>query len=149
MRPMIKNRGFFSGLIEKYCICHCNYTFYLHFNLISFCPKVRWSDTDAYNHTNYSSYLTFAEDAVFSAIRLKLSGSDNAAHSVHLISLTEDIIKRGKKQLLISYQNESLEGQDLTVHLWQTPEEGDCIVRCSIERDDNKICQIVIEYFSN
>ena len=88
--------------------------------------------------------MTFAEDAIYAALAMKSSGQSVSG----LGGLSEQVVARGVSRLQVSYQSESLEGQTLTSHLWQNEEEGDQVVRCSIERDGRNICQLVIQYHS-
>jgi len=73
--------------------------------------KVRWSDTDGYGHTNYISYIRFCEDAAM-----------QAAMEGKLPLYTDTLYDPETKQLQLSYQGESRAGEDLTVHLWQNPD---------------------------
>ncbi|XP_005094022.2 uncharacterized protein LOC101858767 [Aplysia californica] len=107
--------------------------------------KVRWSDTDGYNHVNALKYITFAEDAVHAA--LVHSESGEKTHNTALRGLTEDFLINGFKSMQISFQNESLEGENLVAYVWQPEEEDPSVVKCSIERNDQRICQLRFEYY--
>ena len=65
-----------------------------------------------------------------------------------LKGMTEDKLACGVRRLQISYQNESLEGQALVAYVWQTESEGQNVVRCSIERDNVSVCQLVLDYYA-
>lgn len=103
-------------------------------NTYAYDVKVRWNDTDTYNHTNFASYITFTESAIYSALANKPDS---------LGDITEEDVRSGCKNIKISYQNESLEGQTLNCYVWQ---DASGAVKCSIERDGGRICQLVLRY---
>ncbi|CAG5120785.1 unnamed protein product [Candidula unifasciata] len=64
-----------------------------------------------------------------------------------LKDMSKDILKQGLKLLRVCYINECLEGDVVDVHLWQEAGE-EFTVRCSVEKGEQLICQIVLQYFS-
>ncbi|BFZ06284.1 hypothetical protein BsWGS_09323 [Bradybaena similaris] len=76
-----------------------------------------------------------------------VSSTDRSSSRRALRGMSEDIVKQGMKLLRVCYINECNEGDVVDVHLWQEAGEG-FTVRCSVEKGEQLICQIVLEYFS-
>ncbi|CAG5117187.1 unnamed protein product [Candidula unifasciata] len=135
--------------------------------------QVSWSDTDHYQHTNFTSYARFSIDALHAAIRMENGNTENSrsnkdspatnadghnqrekasdssdAHPAALKGITREIISNGLKNIQICYLNESLEGQNLDAHVWQQAGQKHEVF-CSIERGSVEVCQLKLEYFEN
>jgi len=63
--------------------------------------KIAWSDTDNYKHTNFSSYLRFAIDAVHDALKQGKLQSQ----------ISEAEVSSGTAMAKIAYLGESVEGR--------------------------------------
>lgn len=102
--------------------------------------QIVWSDTDNNNHTNFTSYVNFAVNALHAA----MGQTSNTACVLHGIS--KKTLPNGLKELQVRYLGESQDGEGLTIHIWQ--EEHDDTVLCSIERDEKVLCQVKLVYFN-
>ena len=107
--------------------------------------KVRLSDIDSHNHTHSISYVDFAQSAVYSALTSPRDASKASSHIKALEGFTEKRARNGMKRLEVLYQSESQEGQELKVHVWQSEDDADNVVRCSIEGDGGVVCQLLLE----
>lgn len=97
--------------------------------------KVAWSDTDIYNHTNFSSYPRFAINAVHDALKNK-----------HLEGwLTKSDVEAGVAEIRLSYLGESLEGDLLHVKTWKVLGK-ERTVMCSIEKNNQVINQVMLTF---
>ncbi|XP_059174205.1 uncharacterized protein LOC131954494 [Physella acuta] len=102
-----------------------------------------WSDTDNNNHTNFTSYVNFAVNALHAAT----GQTNNSSTACVLHGVSKDTLPNGLKELQVRYLGESQDGEGLNVHIWQ--EEHDDTVLCSIERDETVLCQVKLVYFND
>ena len=88
--------------------------------------RVAWSDTDAYKHTNWSSYARFCVDAA------------------HLFSMEgklkhfTDNIENGLQRVELTYIGECLHGDTLHIHVWEDGTNTKCLY-FDICRNDKSI----------
>ena len=97
--------------------------------------KVAWSDTDMNNHATWSAYVRYAKDAAHHAFR---TGS---------LSKFEENLENGISKIQSHYLGECLEGDELTVYIWEDVQEN-YHIRCHIDKDKECIFQTIFSFFS-
>ena len=99
--------------------------------------KIAWSDTDNYKHTNFSSYLRFAIDAVHDALKQGKLQSQ----------ISEAEVSSGTAVAKVAYLGESVEGDVLRVKVW-CPEGLERTVMCSMEKEGQVVNQVTLTFHS-
>lgn len=98
--------------------------------------QVRWSDTDAYKHTNYLSYVKFCLDAAQDAVANDLYST-----------FTGDILCYGVRSIDVLYKAESKVNDMLTVSSWQD-DSNPYQINFSMHRTDGtNVYQSRIEFY--
>lgn len=93
-----------------------------------------WSDTDLYDHTNFSSYPRFAINGIHAALR-----------DGHLDGyLTKEDVEAGVAELKVAYLGESVEGDALQMKIWKLPEDRTFV--CSVEKNSQVINQVTLTF---
>lgn len=96
--------------------------------------KVAWSDTDMNNHATWSAYVRYAKDAAHHAVR---TGS---------LPDFEENLGKGISKIQSHYLGECLEGDELTVYIWEDSRES-YQLKCHIDKNEECIFQTVISFF--
>ena len=97
---------------------------------------VRWSDTDAYRHTNYLNYVNFCRDA-----------ASDAVDKGYLSVLEGDLLNYSLKTMQMTYKAESLPSQELLVSVWED-EKNPYLLHFDISREEKTIFQSSLEFHS-
>ncbi|GFS11581.1 hypothetical protein ElyMa_001351100 [Elysia marginata] len=122
---------------------------------------VQWKDTDNYKHTNWTSYVRWATDALHAALLLQspslpshyspyttTGDSVTSTAKAALHGITEDIIARGLQKMHIVYLRECLQGESVEIHVWQNSREEKELVYFSVVKDGEDVCQIKFWFFT-
>merc|ERR1711874_1857 len=73
--------------------------------------------------------------------------SSSSSNEPVLNGLTRSMLRHGYKDIQISFQAETSEGQQLKVHIWQQDDEGPAVMRASVEFRGYSCCQMRIEFY--
>uniref|UniRef100_A0A2C9L6B3 Acyl-ACP thioesterase-like C-terminal domain-containing protein n=2 Tax=Biomphalaria glabrata TaxID=6526 RepID=A0A2C9L6B3_BIOGL len=116
-------------------------------NTYSYPITVQWLDTDGFRHTNFSSYVNWVLNAIYSSLsKQELEPAQGSSSSAFLPGVTRAALSRGVKDLKIRYISESLENQNLNVYVWQEESQTNTFF-ASVERENLQVCQLQLEYF--
>ena len=96
---------------------------------------VRWSDTDAYRHTNYLNYVKFCRDA-----------ASDAVDKGYFSHLEGDLLNYSLSSMQMTYKSESLPSQELLVSVWEDGKNS-FLLHFDISRDGNTIFQSSLEFY--
>ncbi|KAL3835939.1 hypothetical protein ACJMK2_021400 [Sinanodonta woodiana] len=100
----------------------------------SFQIQVVWSDTDANDHTNWSSYVRFILDTAY------------YVSSRRTVPYLQAMVENGVKRLELLYTGESFEGDVLTIHTWLCTKRTSRVI-FHVNKGDEFICQCSVDYF--
>lgn len=95
---------------------------------------VAWSDTDAYKHTNWSSYVRFAVDA-----------AHHCAKKGHLPNFDENL-QNGVNKAELYYCGESSEDDVIDVYAWED-QDNSKLMFFDFEKNDKSIFQCKFYFF--
>ncbi|KAK7495668.1 hypothetical protein BaRGS_00013115 [Batillaria attramentaria] len=101
----------------------------------AYTTTVAWSDVDDNDHTNFTSYVRFAVDALHHASKTGLLDG----------CLTKADISAGASEVKVAYLGESGDGDVLHVHVW-CQRDVDRTVVCSMDRDTEPVCQVTLSF---
>ena len=138
----------------------------------SITSQVQWTDTDQFKHTNFTTYVRWALDALHAALFLQpgstsgdssdnLPGTSSTANgpgegepnppssnaSLALRGITKETVARGLHKMQVSYMKECLEGDHVETHLWQEEGAEKELVLFSVVRAGEDVCQLKMWYF--
>ncbi|KAL5009919.1 hypothetical protein ScPMuIL_012224 [Solemya velum] len=100
-----------------------------------YCVDIRPSDTDLYDHTKYFSYIGYACDALYIGIS---KSQYNRIGTIHL--------RGGMKSVVISFTNESVCGNTLTIDSWEDEVQEDT-VHFEYRHGDTICCQATLQFY--
>lgn len=99
---------------------------------------ISWSDTDFYEHTNWTSYVKYCIDA-----------ANACCIKGQLRQISKETVKESQvKTLRVRYSGESILGDTLKIYAWETPELPNSI-KFQVYKETSPICFVFIEYFEH
>ncbi|GFS05558.1 hypothetical protein ElyMa_004684800 [Elysia marginata] len=120
----------------------------------SLSSTVRWTDTDQYNHTNFTTYVLWAVDALHAGLRMKASdapsgseAADQAKALAALPSISREMLDQGLHKMQVTYMRECLEGESIETHVWQEEGGEKELVLFSVVKNGEDVCQMKMWYF--
>ncbi|XP_041371622.1 uncharacterized protein LOC121385150 [Gigantopelta aegis] len=93
--------------------------------------SVCWSDTDNYNHINWTTYVSYCVNyAIHDGIR-----------KAFFKNVNKDVVKRGLRKISVGIGGENREGNKLTVHSWESAEDNTTVC-CEIENAAGNVVSV-------
>ncbi|XP_046563624.1 uncharacterized protein LOC124272484 [Haliotis rubra] len=103
-------------------------------NAHTYTLRASWSETDLYNHVNWTSYVVYSIDALRHGIKEGV-----------LRGMNKEVVKNGIQRMQMAYFGECVEGDQLTVYFWEVKDQPRTVY-FDIERDGTSVFQNTLTY---